>query len=348
MRDMRNATYMFHSDYYANPDLFLFQKTKEDRWLSYSLRRAYIGKLTELDLSLHIPSFERRPFELPPQNGETFSANTKLDTIVRLPFKEDNSAVAVGVVSKDYVFIQHKTILDITIQAFNEVGIPTSDVVVEIGFTRYGERMKLIMYLPRTYLLDLGDGYSVAPRLECLNSVDGSTQFRAFLGWFRLVCFNGLVIRKPRLNIRRRHSGNFQIKDVKKALVSSLESLEIDEKILRKWYQTPITLNQLKSWTLSRLWRSWGFKAATRAFHIARTGSDIKIIGSYKNTNPTTIKVRELSPIPGAPKESRSLYDISQVLAWLAAERSCLQEQLEWRMDIPGLIKSLEKLSAHC
>ncbi len=37
-------------------------------------------------------------------------------------------------------------------------------------------------------------------RLECLNSVDGSTRFRAERGWFRLVCSNGLRFGITRLS----------------------------------------------------------------------------------------------------------------------------------------------------
>ena len=44
-----------------------------------------------------------------------------------------------------------------------------------------------------------------------------------------------------------------------------------------------------------------------------------------------TIAVLHAEPVPGAPNETRNLYDVSQILAWLAKERRDLQEQIEWR-----------------
>ena len=47
--------------------------------------------------------------------------------------------------------------------------------------------------------------------------------------------------------------------------------------------------------------------------------------------------VQQTDPVPGAPNNSGNLYDVSQVLAWLAMERRDVQEQLEWREQIPEL-----------
>ena len=38
---------------------------------------------------------------------------------------------------------------------------------------------------------------------------------------------------------------------------------------------------------------------------------------------------------PGVPAQSTNLFDLSQILAWLAKERRDVQEQLEWREQIP-------------
>ncbi len=45
-------------------------------------------------------------------------------------------------------------------------------------------------------------------RLECFNSVNGSTRFRALLGWFRFICSNGMVIGVIRSDVLRRHVGD--------------------------------------------------------------------------------------------------------------------------------------------
>ena len=36
-----------------------------------------------------------------------------------------------------------------------------------------------------------------------------------------------------------------------------------------------------------------------------------------------------------------SVFDLSQTLAWLAKERTDIQEQMDWREQIPALLASL-------
>jgi hypothetical protein len=297
------------------------------------------GTLT--DIRKHIPAFERRPFGLPLTGGETLRMNERLDTIVRLPFGNDKTVIPVGVVSKDYALVPHTTVLDVASKALDAAKIPPSDVKAELKITEYGERMALSLYLPDKYRFDPGDGHPMALRLECLNSVDGSTRFRALMGWFRFVCSNGLIIGVTRSDMRRRHVGDFQIQDIGMVLTSGLNEAEGEKRNFEKWRNTPVTLKRLAPWSEDTLRKGWGFKAATRAFHIAGTGADVEIVGQYKGSTPTTIAVHTLEFVPGAPKESHSLYDVSQILAWLAKERRDLQEQLEWREQIPDLLNSL-------
>ena len=95
-------------------------------------------------------------------------------------------------------------------------------------------------------------------------------------------------------------------------------------------------------WVEKDLKDQWGFKAATRTFHIARTGYDVDIVGQYKKTKkPTTIETKPARRVPGSPRESKSLFDLNQILAWLAKERRDVQEQMEWREQIPGILKLL-------
>jgi hypothetical protein len=297
------------------------------------------GSLT--DIRKHIPAFERRGFALTQADNERSRLNEHLDTIVRLPFGEDKTFIPVGVVSKDYALVPHTAVLDVATQALDAAKIAPADVKAELKITEYGERMALSLYLPDKYQYDPGDGHPMALRLECINSVDGSTRFRALMGWFRLVCSNGLIIGVTRSDIRRRHVGDFQIQDIGTVLTSGLNESETEKKNFEKWRKTPITLKRLAPWSEDALRKGWGFKAATRAFHIARTGADVEIVGQFKGNTPTTIAVHVVKAVPGAPKESHTLYDVSQILAWLAKERRDLQEQLEWREQIPDLLNSL-------
>lgn len=296
---------------------------------------------TLADIRKHIPTFERRSFGLTQPGDERPRVNEHLDTIVRLPFGGDNACIPVGVVSKDYALVTHTAVLDVATQALAAAKIAPADVKTELKVTEYGERMALSLDLPDKYRYDPGDGHPMALRLECINSVDGSTRFRALMGWFRLVCSNGLIIGVTRSDMRRRHVGNFQIQDIGKVLASGLDESEAEKRNFEKWRKTPSTLRRLAPWTEDALRKCWGFKAATRAYHIARTGADVEIIGQFKGNTPTTIAVHAMKPVPGAPRESRTLYDVAQILAWLAKERRDLQEQLEWREQIPELMASL-------
>jgi len=69
------------------------------------------GTLNEI--RTHIPSFERHSFGLTQPGNEQSCLNERLDTIVRLPFGEDNSFISVGVVSKGYTLVAHTLVLNV-------------------------------------------------------------------------------------------------------------------------------------------------------------------------------------------------------------------------------------------
>ena len=308
------------------------------KWLNSPVT-IYKGSLS--DVRQYIPAFERRTFALTQSDNERSRLNERLDTIVRLPFQSDRTFVPVGVVSKDYTLIPHTTVIDAAIQALQSVKIEPSKVRSEIALTEYGERMALSLFFPTQYQFDSADGHPMDLRLECLNSVDGSTRFRALMGWFRIICSNGLVIGITHSDIRRRHVGDFQLNDIGSVLVSGFKDAEVDKVNFQEWYAQKVTLQMLAPWIERDLRKLWGFKAATRAFHIARTGSDAEVLGPYKDNTPLSIPVRLSSPVPGAPRQTRNLYDVSQILAWLAKERRDIQEQLDWREQIPDLLEPL-------
>ena len=109
----------------------------------------------------------------------------------------------------------------------------------------------------------------MALRLECFNSVDGSSRFRALMGWFRFVCSNGLIIGVTRFGVSRRHLGDLRLKDVGLVLASGLKEAETEKKNFEQWRKREIKRDRLAAWIDKDLWKGWGFKAATRTFHIA-------------------------------------------------------------------------------
>jgi len=288
-----------------------------------------------------VPEFERRPFALNQPGNERNRINKRLDTIVRKPFGDDQSFIPVGVVSKDYALVPHLEVLDVAEKALEKTKITPEEVNVQLEITEYGERMALSLYLPERFSFDPGDGYPLSMRLEYFNSVEGSTRFRALMGWFRFVCSNGLIIGVTRSDVRRRHVGDLGLDDVETVLSSGIRESDQERHNFEEWLKKPITPNDIVPWVNKDLKKRWGFKAAARLSHISRTGHDAEIVGPYKKNTPTTIPIRKAKKIPGAPSECKNLYDVSQSLAWLAKERRDVQEQLAWREKIPELIKPL-------
>jgi hypothetical protein len=293
------------------------------------------------DIRRHIPDFERRSFSLPQSGNEMTRINDRLDTIVRKPFGQDQNFIPVGVVSKEYTFVPHANVLDVTAKALESVQVSPGDVKTELRITEYGERMALSLYLPDKFSFDPGDGHPLALRLECFNSVDGSTRFRALMGWFRFVCSNGLVIGVTRSDVRRRHVGDIRLSDVGAVLIAGIEESEKEKHNFEQWRKRVVKPTPLALWIEKELRKGWGFKAAARTYHIFRTGYDADVLGPYKDNTPITIPVRPTNRVPGTPKQSRNLYEVSQILAWLAKERRDVHEQLEWREQIPELLKPL-------
>jgi hypothetical protein len=267
--------------------------------------------------------------------------NHRLDAIIRLPIDGDQDCVPVGVVSKDYALLPHTAVVEGAAAALKAAKIDPECVDAELRLTELGERMALSLRLPDTYLVDPGDRFPMTVRLECVNSVDGSTRFRAAMGWFRLVCSNGLALGVTRSDSHRRRVGDLQLANIETILRAGLDEYALERDTLIRWRHIEVKPSDFRSWIETHVRASWGFKAAARAFHIAMTGSDVTIAGPFKGFLPTTVRVERSTEVPGAPSKSTSLFDISQVLAWLAKERSDIQEQMNWREQIPTLIAAL-------
>ena len=65
--------------------------------------------------------------------------------------------------------------VNVAADALSTRKIPESAVKAQLTISEYGERMGLSVFLPEEYDFDPGDGHPMALRLECVNSVEGST-----------------------------------------------------------------------------------------------------------------------------------------------------------------------------
>jgi hypothetical protein len=309
------------------------------RWLNSPVTR-HAGSLA--DIRRHIPSFSRRPFALNDPDNQHFRENLRLDTVVRLPHDADPDCVPVGVVSKDYALLPHTAVFDAVVEAFDRSGIDPAGVTAELRLTELGERMALRLDLPDNYLFDPGDRFPMTVRLECLNSVDGSTRFRASMGWFRLVCSNGMGFGITQSEANRRHVGDMELAYIASVLGAGLVDYKAERENMTRWMDCDVSPGAISDWVEREVLRAWGFKAATRAFHIAQCGRDADVVAPYKNYSPATVPVRLTDFVPGSEGEATNFFEASQVIAWLAKERRDVQEQVEWREQIPALMSALE------
>lgn len=299
----------------------------------------YVGTLAEV--RTQVPLFIRQPLGFAQPDSPNFRFNGNLDTIVRCPTAEDESFVPVGVVSGSYGLLQHRRVVDVASEALVAAGVSSDTVVAALRMTEFGERMELSLQLPNQYSFDPGDGYPMTLQLECLNSVDGTTRFRAMMGWFRFVCSNGLVVGVTRSDIRRRHAGEVDLGDLQAVITAGVDECEAEVKRFGIWRQTKVSSSKIVMWIEQDVRKLFGFKAAARAYHIAKTGFDAEVVGNYKEKSPTNIEMKVAERVQGAPLRSDNLFDLSQILAWLATQRRDVQEQLEWRERIIDVMQPL-------
>jgi hypothetical protein len=153
-----------------------------------------------------VPIYERRTFgpELIPVsndlNDTQFAPSSSIsginhfhDVIVRMPIEPHTAEIPVGIVSKQYALIQHRTLFDEAISAIERANINPFEVKGLLEMTAFGERMRIGLLLPEKYNLKLNNDV-LGLRMECFNSVDGSMKFTCVIGWLRFVCSNGLIV----------------------------------------------------------------------------------------------------------------------------------------------------------
>ena len=175
------------------------------------------------------------------------------------------------------------------------------------------------------------------------NSVDGSTRFRAVLGWLRFVCSNGMVVGSAQNDYKRRHNQTLVIQEMNDLLTQGIELAVADKINLERWCKTELQPDKFTSWVDDKVAKKWGVKAATRAYHIANTGNDVEIKVFAKKALPSEKEVEIGGQVPGSSTPAKNLYDISQVLTWLAGQRNDVEEQLNWQRDVPDLMEALVK-----
>jgi hypothetical protein len=288
-------------------------------------------------LSTRIPSFSIEEFKAKADGP----SNPHIRTVVRQPLTATEQPIPVGVVSNTYRLAQHKEVVEMCLRGLKANGIDPEVLRCEVGLTSLGEWMNFRAYFPDSFSHCPKDGNKLALRLECFNSVDGSSRLVILLGWFRLICTNGLIIGETKAELRDTHDENLNLEIIPEIISQGLMKVKTDLNRLSLWEETGLVLPLFEDWINGHLAENWGQKAACRALHICRNGADVEFSDPFAGGKASEKPVKILDAVPGAANPAKNLYDVCQALSWLATTRRSAEERLQWQSGIPKLIENL-------
>lgn len=286
-----------------------------------------------------IPTFTTEPF----RSHADAPANPHMRAVVRQPVAVTEHPIPVGVVSNTYALAQHCDVVERCLAGLRQVGLDPSQLKCEIGLTALGEWMQFRATFPDSYSYVARDGNKLTLKLECSNSVDGSSRLVILLTWFRLICSNGLAIRETRAELRDAHDANLDLDSIPKIIARAMAVVEAEKQRLSRLDTAAVAFDALREWADGVLAARWGKKAACRAFHICLRGEDVEISDPFAKGAATEKPVQYTGRVPGAPITARTLFDVTQALSWIATQRVNTEERMDWQSAIPELIEELRK-----
>ncbi len=246
-----------------------------------------------------------------------------------------------GVVSKTYALVQHTAVVDAVREALEQVHDEPLAMQATLTLSSHGSRMALRVELPKDFAFEPPDGHRMILTFECFNSVDRTVPFSATLGWFRLVCSNGLMLGTTEELFRKLHRPSLQILDLPRVITVGLVDSTFDKKAMRASAQRRVSANALCRWVDGPVSYRWGLMAAARVLSIVTRGKDGEPSRTPRGGPASVRDIPHPRDVPGAVAPCDHAYGIAQALAWVAARRSEVAERLQWRRDIPELMAQL-------
>jgi uncharacterized protein DUF932 len=269
-----------------------------------------------------------------------FGANRYHDLIVRAP-RDSGEPLPVATVSKSYVLVQHAEAIGAVTREIENAGIDPGKVPARLLITEYGSRMTLRATLPAEFAFTPPDGHPMALTYECFNSVDRTVPLFAAVGWFRFVCSNGLLVGTTSASMRHTHRPPLSLEQFAGALSEGMASALNERKAFTAWTVRKIAAADLAGWVDGPVAAWWGPLAAARVHHIATTGTDGTPMRSFQRATPHEWPLMPGTVVPGTHAPCEDGYQIAQVLAWMAAQRTNVAERFAWRTQINPLMSQL-------
>ena len=328
---------------------FAFKKTKKTTSQSFpkepmeSIHRTQ-GSFNEGsfgEIRNKLCTFSRKPFKT--EIGE----NEDLDEIINT-----SNGVPVGVVSKSYSLIQHHDLLNAIEFSFKSLGFDINKAELKLSTTKYNERIWLRIQFADDYKFDPGDGHPLTPKLHVLNSVNGETPLELRLGWYRLICKNGLLCLDNKQTYKRRHISSLEFKSIENHLGNSVDIFSKEKEIYKKWKETRISFDTdskiLRDWIDTSVSKTWNDSISQRVYSILTTARDGKIRKrqypkSEGKKDSYLIRFSSGFDVPGA-KPVQNMYDVANALSWVSSHQNSLQDQYKMMRQVPQMLTSLEQL----
>jgi hypothetical protein len=316
----------------------------ERHWFGLPLLPATEGTFDEILDAL--PHFGRQPFAMPSPNGDDLGVNSYLDVVYRLPLRQRERAVPVGVVSKNYRLLDHHQILRTIHQVMASRKLDLENVRVLAEWTVHGERAHFSIVFPpeeNFTVGTVGKSDEMRFRIEIFNSVDGSCRLLAIGGWLRFVCTNGLIIGSAVIQLRQQHRQQLDVEEIGTRVGEAIESTGSNKATFERWMSVPVETHALVPWIDEQVCALWGMKAAVRVLGIATSGWDVDPVGAITNRKPSEIPTSRLCRVPGVEAPVCNLFGVSQVLSWVAGQRREVSDGIVWRSQVQDLIAKLDR-----
>jgi hypothetical protein len=176
---------------------------------------------------------------------------------------------------------------------------------------------------------------------ECFDSADESVPFFAAVGWFRFLCSNSLLVGTTAASVRQRHRPPIVIEQIAGVLADGMASALKDRQVFDTWAAKKIATGDLAAFVDGPVAASWGPLAAARVHHIATTGRDGMPMRSLGRAVPHDWLLVPGPVVPGTHAPCEDGYQIAQVLAWMASQRTNVAERFAWRAQINPLMSQL-------
>lgn len=285
-----------------------------------------------------IPNFEMAPFRI----NETGAENQHLRMVIRLPLSQTENRIPIATVSPTYSLASHLDVAELCIQGLIKCGIERSEIRAELGLTELGEWMNLRLLLPERFSMKEKSGSETALRLECFNSVDGSSRLVIVFGWIRFICSNGLIIGNTMIEMRERHDGSLALEEIPDRIEYAFRAAEADKDHRLALQDWKVTSDQVTHWVDGHLSGSWGKKAAARVLHICRTGHDAELADPFAKGGASCKPMTQTHKVAGSPTVASTVFDVMQAMSYVAATRRDATEQQKMLRGLDALLASLK------